>query len=66
VSSVGVPLRELGLGKNVAIGLAIALVMVAAIVPALPQSLGVAAQLRVRSTGDDILRNPDSGNQTVE
>src|SRR6267142_1529388 len=37
---VGVPLRELGLGKNVAIGLAIALVLVAAIVPALPQSLG--------------------------
>jgi hypothetical protein len=40
VSSVGVPLRELGLGKNVAIGSAIALVLVAAIVPALPQSLG--------------------------
>jgi hypothetical protein len=36
----GVPLRELRLGKNVAIGLAIALVLVAAIVPALPQSLG--------------------------
>jgi hypothetical protein len=37
-SSVGVPLRELGFGKNVAICLAIALVLIAAIVPALLQS----------------------------
>jgi len=26
----------------------------------------IAAQLRVGSTGDDILRNPDPGNQAVE
>jgi len=66
-SSVGVPLRELGFGKNVAICLAIALVLIAAIVPALLQSSAViAAQLRVGSTGDDILRNPDPGNQAVE
>jgi len=55
-----VPLRELGLGKNVAIGSAIALVLVAAIVPALPQSswMAIAARLRVRPTGDEIPRNP--------
>jgi len=66
-SSVGVPLRELGFGKNVAICLAIALVLIAAIVPALLQYVHViAAQLRVSSTGDDVLRDPDSGNQAVE
>ena len=52
--------------KNVAMGLAIALVLVAAIVPALPQSLCDRREASRQSTGDDILRNPDSGNQTVE
>jgi hypothetical protein len=55
-------LREPGLGKNVAIGLATALVLVAAIVPALPQSYAIAD----RSTGADILRNPSPADQIAE
>src|SRR5882724_2391881 len=56
-------LREAGLGKSVTILRATDLVLVAAIVPALPQSswTAIATQLCIGPTRDDIPRNSNSG-----
>jgi hypothetical protein len=66
--SAGVALREPGHSQNVTIGFAIALVLVAAIVPALPQSswMAIATQLCIGPPVTTFRATKIPAGQTVE